>query len=203
MTAASNSEANEYAIENGWLCEVAKVHTCGTDPGGYFGAHEPGCGLLPVARIDDLLAAHAAQATQVPVSQPIPAPVDSGAIGRLNGLLATHRPNVVTEEVGPLPLRLRTRVKCDGDSCGFYTEGDRYWDVVQRHTDHLTEAVADLVREHTDRALAEALADIRTRRQVFNRLGAHEQYLMALDDAFGLVNNRLAIVRAARQGQGR
>ena len=63
--------------------------------------------------------------------------------------------------------------------------------------------LAALVHEHTDRALAEALGDIRARRQEFNRLGAHEQYLMALDDAFGLVNNRLAIVRAARQEQGR
>jgi hypothetical protein len=44
-----------YAVENGWLCEVVNEHTCGTGPDGYCGAHEPGCGLVPVARVDELL----------------------------------------------------------------------------------------------------------------------------------------------------
>jgi hypothetical protein len=48
--------APQYAVENGWLVEVVNGHTCGTGAGGHYGAHEPGCGLVPVARVDDLLA---------------------------------------------------------------------------------------------------------------------------------------------------
>lgn len=47
--------AVEYAVDSGWLVEVVNEHTCGTAAGGYYGAHEPGCGMVPVARIDDLL----------------------------------------------------------------------------------------------------------------------------------------------------
>lgn len=49
----------EYAIENGWLVEYVGHHTCGTGLSGYYGAHEPGCGLVPVSRIEDLLKAQA------------------------------------------------------------------------------------------------------------------------------------------------
>lgn len=45
----------EYAIENGWLVEVVNEHTCGTGRDGHYGAHEPGCGRVPIERIDDLL----------------------------------------------------------------------------------------------------------------------------------------------------
>lgn len=44
-----------YAIDGGWLVEVVNEHTCGTAASGYYGAHEPGCGMVPVARVDDLL----------------------------------------------------------------------------------------------------------------------------------------------------
>lgn len=44
----------KYAIDSGWLVEVVNRHTCGTDEGGYYGAHEPGCGSVPVQRLDDL-----------------------------------------------------------------------------------------------------------------------------------------------------
>lgn len=48
-------EPTEYVIENGWLCEVANEHTCGTAKDGYYGAHEPGCGLIPIADITPLI----------------------------------------------------------------------------------------------------------------------------------------------------
>jgi hypothetical protein len=46
-----------YAIDCGWLVEVVDEHTCGAGPGSYGGLHEPGCGTIPVARVDDLLRA--------------------------------------------------------------------------------------------------------------------------------------------------
>ena len=42
-------KAGKLIIENGWLVEVVDRHTCGTGPDGYYGAHEPGCGMIPVA----------------------------------------------------------------------------------------------------------------------------------------------------------
>lgn len=48
-------ETWEYAIEGDWLVEVVNKHTCGTGPDGYYGAHEPGCGSIPVANIGPLL----------------------------------------------------------------------------------------------------------------------------------------------------
>lgn len=54
-------EAPELVIDGGWLCEVANKHTCGTAASGYYGAHEPGCGLVPIADIRGLLAEHDAQ----------------------------------------------------------------------------------------------------------------------------------------------
>lgn len=53
---------SEYAIDSGWLVEVVNEHTCGTAAGGYYGAHEPGCGLVPIAKVDDLLRALSAVA---------------------------------------------------------------------------------------------------------------------------------------------
>lgn len=34
-------------IEDHWLAREVGYHTCGTAVGGYYGAHEPGCGLEP------------------------------------------------------------------------------------------------------------------------------------------------------------
>lgn len=42
-----------------------------------------------------------------------------------------------------------------------------------------------------DQALTAAREDIRARRRHFASLGANEEYLNALDDAYGLVNNRI------------
>lgn len=50
-------KAPEYAVSSGWLVEVVDQHTCGA--GGAFG-HEPGCGSIPVARVDVLLRAYGA-----------------------------------------------------------------------------------------------------------------------------------------------
>lgn len=41
-------------IENGWLVEEVDEHTCGAGRDGHYGLHEPGCGMVPVTRLDDL-----------------------------------------------------------------------------------------------------------------------------------------------------
>lgn len=46
-----------YGVTNGWLFEYVDEHTCGTARDGHYGAHEPGCGQVPIARVEDLLAA--------------------------------------------------------------------------------------------------------------------------------------------------
>ena len=54
-TTPISDEAGEYVIDHGWLCEVHNEHTCGVaknDP-----VHEPGCGLEPIARVEELLRA--------------------------------------------------------------------------------------------------------------------------------------------------
>ena len=38
----------DLLIENGWLVEITHAHTCGTGTVGHYGAHEPGCGRVPV-----------------------------------------------------------------------------------------------------------------------------------------------------------
>lgn len=39
---------SKLRIESDWLVQEVDEHTCGTDRGGHYGAHEPGCGLEPV-----------------------------------------------------------------------------------------------------------------------------------------------------------
>lgn len=56
----------------------------------------------------------------------------------------THRPNYVTEEIGPKPLHWRTRVKCDGDDCGFYAEDESWFRALDAHSEH----VAGLLAPH-------------------------------------------------------
>jgi len=53
----------------------------------------------------------------------------------MQAFLAEHRMNAVTESLGPLGWS--TRVKCDGETCDFYADGPRYWDVVREHDAHL------------------------------------------------------------------
>lgn len=59
-----SDETHRLAIESGWLVEVVNHHTCGTGPNGYYGAHEPGCGSIPICRVEDIegFAAHTAEA---------------------------------------------------------------------------------------------------------------------------------------------
>lgn len=49
--------ARGYVVTGEWLAVDVGEHTCGTGRDGHYGAHEPGCGLEPVAKIADLLAA--------------------------------------------------------------------------------------------------------------------------------------------------
>lgn len=48
------SDPSKLSILNGWLVLDVGRHNCGTDFGGHFGAHEPGCGIEPVVRLDTL-----------------------------------------------------------------------------------------------------------------------------------------------------
>lgn len=41
-------EEGTARLEHGWIVEVANRHTCGAGENGYYGAHEPGCGLIPI-----------------------------------------------------------------------------------------------------------------------------------------------------------
>lgn len=88
--------------------------------------------------LDALVAARIGSYTEQPSSDPTEV---------VRVLLTEHRPNVVTEEVGPDPLHWRTRIKCDGNTCDFYVEDKRYWTAAQSHTDHLTEVVAAFMSE--------------------------------------------------------
>ena len=51
----------EYAVENGWLVELVNEHTCGAGPGSGAG-HEPGCGMIPIDTVENLLRSSAATA---------------------------------------------------------------------------------------------------------------------------------------------
>ena len=47
-------EPTRLRIHGTWLaCEVDE-HTCGTGPDGYYGHHEPGCGLIPEVDLSTL-----------------------------------------------------------------------------------------------------------------------------------------------------
>lgn len=65
---------------------------------------------------------------------------------RLLAIVAMHRPNSVTEFSGKHTQgvrQYRTRVKCDGETCDFYTESDvSYWQAMNVHDLHLVAALA-------------------------------------------------------------
>jgi hypothetical protein len=46
--------AERLRIDGEWLVLEVDRHTCGTGPEGHYGAHEPGCGLEPLLRLDEL-----------------------------------------------------------------------------------------------------------------------------------------------------
>ena len=54
MTAPDRPASERLQIVGDWLVEDVGRHTCGTDPGGHYGAHEPGCGLEPLIPLDAL-----------------------------------------------------------------------------------------------------------------------------------------------------
>lgn len=86
----------QYGVVNGWLFEYVNEHTCGTGRDGYFGAHEPGCGTVPIARVEDLLQ----------VADPAPPALPEGrADGREAecGVIFPHYPH-----------EFYTRLHCDG-----------------------------------------------------------------------------------------
>lgn len=129
MTAASNSEARKRA-------RAARAPEC-TEPCcdacGGSGTDQSG----PCSECYATGHTHP-QATQTPASQPIPAPVDSGAIGRLN-------------EAERAALRLQVRQALVTSWRDEYSVAT----VVAGITECLEDYLADLVREHTERALAE------------------------------------------------
>jgi hypothetical protein len=47
--------SERYGVVNGYLVEYVDRHTCGTSEGGYYGLHEPGCGMEPLGKVEDLL----------------------------------------------------------------------------------------------------------------------------------------------------
>lgn len=46
--------SSRLIVDSGWLVEEVDEHTCGTDPSGHYGQHEPGCGLIPAVQLDTL-----------------------------------------------------------------------------------------------------------------------------------------------------
>mgnify|MGYP001161892120 CR=1 FL=1 len=51
---AELGDPSRHYIMDGWLVIDTGKHTCGTGPGGHYGAHEPGCGLEQALRLDNL-----------------------------------------------------------------------------------------------------------------------------------------------------
>ena len=115
----------------------------------------------------------AQERAECPLSQPIPAPVDSGAIGRLN---EAERAALVDS------FRASTRSP--------------------EHLAFLVEPVVErIVREHTDRALAEVESVVASRREAFlSSPNLDPAWIAGWHSAVDDVTNS---VRAARQEQGR
>lgn len=51
---AELGDPSRHYIMDGWLVIDTGRHTCGTGPGGHYGAHEPGCGLEQALQLDNL-----------------------------------------------------------------------------------------------------------------------------------------------------
>jgi hypothetical protein len=50
----TNLKPGDLTVMGDWLVEYAGEHTCGTGPGGHYGAHEPGCGYEPLANLEGM-----------------------------------------------------------------------------------------------------------------------------------------------------
>ncbi len=46
----------DYVVAHGWFGQAVNYHTCGTGSSGHYGAHEPGCGFIPMVPVDRVLA---------------------------------------------------------------------------------------------------------------------------------------------------
>jgi hypothetical protein len=53
LTEPKDAFAN-ISVYGDWIVEDTGEHTCGTGPSGYYGQHEPGCGLVPIMPLTDL-----------------------------------------------------------------------------------------------------------------------------------------------------
>ena len=47
-------DCTRLRIHGTWLASEVDEHTCGTGPDGYYGHHEPGCGLIPEVDLSTL-----------------------------------------------------------------------------------------------------------------------------------------------------
>lgn len=64
LSAADRATQDGLRIEGTWLVREVNEHTCGTAKGGHYGAHEPGCGLVPVLDLSTLPGFDMLRATQ-------------------------------------------------------------------------------------------------------------------------------------------
>lgn len=124
---------------------------------------------------------------------------------RVECIVADHRPNVVTEEIGVIDGYLgertwRTRIKCDGGDCGFYAEGPRYWDVVRVHNAHLVDVInTELAPAIREAALNEAVARLQVR---WDEGAAAGDYNGGLSGAITIVRD-MATQQRKEQADGR
>ncbi|MFS0885243.1 hypothetical protein [Aeromicrobium sp. 179-A 4D2 NHS] len=68
------------------------------------------------------------------------------AFDDLRALIKTHRPNYVTEGVydpDPNLSTMYTRVKCEGDSCDFYTADSSWFVALDEHDTHLAQVLME------------------------------------------------------------
>lgn len=133
------------------------------------------------------------QETQAPLSQPIPAPVDSGAIGRLNEALAAH--GLIYDH------RCYPAYECECGWHGAIGDNGGPEDGTKDNADawraHVAAGLAAIVREHTDRALAEVESVVASRREAFlSSPNLDPAWIAGWHSAVDDVTNS---VRAARQ----
>lgn len=80
------TEPTRLRIEGTWLVQEVGRHTCGAGPGGHYGLHEPGCGLIPEVDLstlpgwDDLVRTERAAALREAAEAVPPGPHPSGCL---------------------------------------------------------------------------------------------------------------------------
>lgn len=58
-----------FTVEDGWLVELTGQHTCGGSSHEWPYAHEPGCGMVPIGRVEDLLREHPSLPTRKQIAE--------------------------------------------------------------------------------------------------------------------------------------